>query len=216
MGQLQNSVKAQYGLVDDPRTYLEKFISVTLRFDDQGEHPDESTVARYVAFLCKKMGLDMGKGEMGTAFTRIFPKLSQKRPLNLRTIQKIILHSVLITQTLRANTRSKIGLDDKIINLLIAVLCYLKIAFPEIYESIRSGSSTVSFADIKDAVDVRHDNMPLGKYISEFLEFYFNPKLNEEDVQDIEHRWGPKEKRLSRPTEVAREYVEALLYNPRS
>lgn len=129
--QLENSVSFAYGSNVDSRTYLQKFISLTVNLVDQSSHEDTSSISIFIKHIESQLQLpaDM-RGVIDLQVSRI----AKNNNLSLRTIEKIYTN-IAVALTFSATTTFRPG-------VIIAGLCVLKVLHPDFYMRARDGRIT--------------------------------------------------------------------------
>jgi len=137
IAQLENSIKAKYGLGDGAKTYLQKFISLTVELDVQpGKDRYTDNSSKYIRHLMGKMD---DKGAEYHALEKVCNEvnlIALKKRLSLRTLERI-MSLVAITAAYNKNATEQVF-------PVTAGLCIMKVLEPELYRKAKSGRLTYS------------------------------------------------------------------------
>jgi len=142
LDQLKNSVIVTYGPEVDARTYLQKFINLTVHLSDQAGRADERTTSRFIAYLRKAMEFRVEDGETIEYATEMVRHVAEGNNLSLRTIE----HIMTTLAVALAYTPPKYFRPPPI----LGGLCVLKVCSPDLYIKAKRGE--LQYAEVNAAL----------------------------------------------------------------
>lgn len=128
--QLCNSVKAQYGRDIDARTYLQKFIHVTVPLVDTAEHENQSVATKFIQLLSNGMG-SAAQSRHVELTNEFMLRYTLRTDLSLRGLEHV--YTTLRLALGAANDRTLF------IAPLVAGLAVLKLKHPHLYRKAKRG-----------------------------------------------------------------------------
>lgn len=138
IGQLENSVRAAYGVDIDARTYLQKFIQLTFQLADEGRHRNEKVANKYVAYLRSNLEFAPEDREVVDAAVDLITMVVLAQGLSLRHIERMMSNLALALAFTKPN-RLRPG-------SIIGGLCILRVLAPNLYRRAKEGTLTFSEA----------------------------------------------------------------------
>lgn len=191
MRQLSNSVKVAYGSEIDSQTYLQKFVHLTVRLQDNSDELHESTAAKVVSYLKQNMEFAHEDRDTVEYTARTIALIAELGGLSLRAIERCF---TLVAISL-AFTGPRFYRPDPI----LAGLCIMKITRPDLFAQARDG--TLRYIDVIGALHLGRQPSEHWKYDHETAVEYWRVCTDE-----------------SAPGELVGAYAEGLpprLRNPR-
>jgi hypothetical protein len=134
LDQLRNSVRAAYGSKVDAQTYLQKFIGLTVMFNEEGADAGTTKVRRYVEYLLKAMEFRPEDTKIVAEVGRILVEYAERSPLSLRQIDRIYTQLAACLTFAGSKGLRPAG--------IIAGLCMLKILDPPLFSAAKRGQLT--------------------------------------------------------------------------
>jgi hypothetical protein len=129
MEQLCNSVRAQYGHEIDARTYLQKFVSLSVSMRSSAEDYEQGRQAKYVQYLISSLGVHEKAAKKIQQCKGSLVRITTHNNLSLRTIERVYSRLVLAA-TFGADSR-------KAIPYVLSGLCCLKVVKPDLFEKAK-------------------------------------------------------------------------------
>lgn len=172
--QLAAAVKARYGLAIESETYLEKFIDVRVSFPVQHKSERQNSVTAFVRNLVKDKPEDGENGALWRTMSDFITNFSLRRGYSLRRIEKIVTQFALCM----AFTGSKQFRH----NVIIVVLCDLKISNRHLFQKSKNG--TLTFKELEQYYEF-DEKKDLG--IVRWLRYFYDSSIdrNEEEWNSL-------------------------------
>lgn len=164
LSQLENSVRFSYGDGIDALTYLQKFYNILLHFPVEGAYRRDRAVPRFVAELCRSMGLQ--KEAMD-----IVSYCAEGRGLSFRTIERIA--------TCVSIARAFVPQGYLWIAPIVAVLCVMKIVDPSLFH--RARERAVTLHEVKDFLQAPAAGADRASFNIEWLLAWWQYCLSEQE-----------------------------------
>jgi hypothetical protein len=152
--QLENSIKAAYGGGIDARTYLQKFIALTVELGAQpGLDPGVDNSAKFLAYLEEKMEFDPKNRYLTQCFRVSVSSYAQKRGLSFRHLERVM--SLLAIALAYTNDKVASNQIDGY-RSIIAGLCLIKVISPDLFQRAKEGR--LEYADVEKLFDFHAEN----------------------------------------------------------
>lgn len=134
LGQLKNSIVAEYGPNIDANTYLQKFVHLTYHLVDDARYDHERIVPKFVNYLVKSLEFKNEDGDTVNSTTEIVEYVAQQQNLSLRAIERIM---TTLAISLACTPKNYIRVPP-----IIGGLCILKTASPDLFVKAKQGLLT--------------------------------------------------------------------------
>lgn len=134
LGQLESSVKFQYGSSVDARSYLQKFYSLIFHLSNDGEHEHEKITTKFFQHLKKNLKSDDDA-------LKFIAAVADAKNLTLRPIEKIAVYMSLAIAFTSGTERRFFRAPP-----ILGGLCTLKVIEPRLFEKAKAGALTFSEA----------------------------------------------------------------------
>ncbi|XSG82671.1 MAG: KAP family P-loop NTPase fold protein [Methyloligella sp. ZOD6] len=175
LGQLTNSVVIAYGPNIDARTYLQKFIQLTLPLVDRQRLKHEKTPAKYLEYLRSSMEFKHEDRNIVDHSIELILHVEEHIDLSLRSIERIMSNLVIALAYTPRNTLR--------VPPIIAGLCILKVTEPHLFNLAKQGRLT--YPQVRDAliIDGKTENRAIRDWLARWWKFCTNePTEGAEDL----------------------------------
>lgn len=189
--QLQNSVSASYGSGIDAKTYLQKFIHLTVPLVDTKEHAHERIANKYITHLRNVLDFKSEDNETVHYACEDLVRIAEKNGLTLRDIERSMSNLALACafstpRTLRPPP-------------IIAGLSVMKAIAPNLYKKAKQG--TLEYAEVKRLLALgEEENLREASFEEKWWRFCTDRTVSEEFIRSMSNSlhqysiWGGPEK----------------------
>jgi hypothetical protein len=178
--QLENSIAAAYGTGIDAKTYLQKFLSLTVELDVQpGSDRHVHNSAKFVAYLVREMEFQGENLEAIGEMEELICIAARQMGLSLRELERIMSLSALA-----------LGFtSNRVLRVppIIVGLCMMRVLSPDLYRKAKVGQLTYSDAEtFFDLSKLRSDVLAGSSWFVEWWRYCLEDDVDAQIVRRYE------------------------------
>lgn len=172
--QLENSVHMAYGAGVDARTYLQKFIQLTVTLDKLEQHEHDRVTKKYINYLRNALDFPEELGRDLKGALDLIQHIADVRGMSLRTIERIM---TMMSLGYAFTSAGQFRLAP-----LVGGLAVLKVLEPSLYAKARSGRLTYPEASNALMLGANSDAVNV-EWLSGWWRYVTEPDLEPEALE---------------------------------